>query len=88
MPPTLARWRERCRERRTTRPILRLPEVSSNRGAGVAAANPIWLEAPASVVSFSCPADVSGGRCASELMSIGTELRQYTTASDLRWYPD
>jgi hypothetical protein len=37
--------------------------VVEQSAAGVAAANPIWFEAPASVVSFSCPADVSGGRC-------------------------
>jgi len=37
--------------------------VVEQSAAGVAAANPVWFEAPSSVVSFSCPADVSGGRC-------------------------
>ena len=37
--------------------------VVEQSAAGVAATNPVWFEVPSSVVSFSCPADVSGGRC-------------------------
>jgi Flp pilus assembly protein TadG len=37
--------------------------VVEQSAAGVTAANLVWFQSPAAVVTFTCPADVSGGRC-------------------------
>lgn len=38
--------------------------IAVQSAALVAQTNPVWFEAPATVVSFDCPAGVTGGRCA------------------------
>jgi hypothetical protein len=37
--------------------------IAEQSASGIVASNPVWFETPATMVSFSCPAGVSGGRC-------------------------